>query len=243
VATLVEPRDPGGILQHAAAVLGLGVDEFRDLPLPHQRRGMRPGGRVGEQHLHVARAHVLAVELVGAARVAGDPADDVDVIGVVEPGGRERWALSIWTWTSAKFRAGRVAAPAKITSSIPSPRMAVGRFSPITQRSASSRFDLPQPFGPTTPVRPSAITRSVGSTNDLNPFSRSLLNRTCLPRIFRFRSRQCPKRGGGESICTLNAYCSMARIIPNISLRILHMGGRTEQFYAHFSAYLRRTVH
>jgi hypothetical protein len=50
---------------------------------------MRPGGRVGEQHLHVTRAHVLAVELVGAASVAGDPADDVDVIGIVEPGGRE----------------------------------------------------------------------------------------------------------------------------------------------------------
>jgi hypothetical protein len=89
VTTLVEPRDPGGILQHAAAVLGLGVDEFRDLPLPHKRRGMRPGGRVGEQHLHVPGAHVLAVQLVGAARVAGDAADDVDVIGVVEPGGRE----------------------------------------------------------------------------------------------------------------------------------------------------------
>ena len=58
--------------------------------------------------------------------------------------------------TSAKLRApGGVAAPAKITSSIPPPRMAVGRFSPMTQRSASSRFDLPQPFGPTTPVSPS----------------------------------------------------------------------------------------
>jgi hypothetical protein len=109
------------------------------------------------------------------------------VIGVVEPGGRQALALSIWTCTSAKLRAGRVAAPAKITSSMPSPRMAVGRFSPITQRSASSRFDLPQPFGPTTPVRPSAMTRSVGSTKDLKPLSLSLLNRTRLPRIFRFR--------------------------------------------------------
>ena len=27
-------------------------------------------------------------------------------------------------------------------------------LSPITQRRASTRFDLPQPFGPTTPVRP-----------------------------------------------------------------------------------------
>ena len=56
--------------------------------------------------------------------------------------------------TSAWLRAGRAPEPAKITSSMPSPRMAWARFSPITQRSASSRFDLPQPFGPTTPVSP-----------------------------------------------------------------------------------------
>ena len=47
--------------------------------------------------------------------------------------------------------------------------------SPITQRSASSRFDLPQPFGPTTPVNPFSITSSVDSTNDLNPSKRSLV--------------------------------------------------------------------
>src|SRR5471032_550559 len=46
--------------------------------------------------------------------------------------------------------------------------------SPIAQRSASTRFDLPQPFGPTTPVSPGSITSSVGSTKDLNPARRSL---------------------------------------------------------------------
>src|ERR1700704_680355 len=44
--------------------------------------------------------------------------------------------------------------------------------SPIAQRNASTRFDLPQPFGPTTPVRPGSIMKSVGSTNDLNPCRR-----------------------------------------------------------------------
>src|SRR5690242_18259527 len=44
--------------------------------------------------------------------------------------------------------------------------------SPMAQRSASTRFDLPQPFGPTTPVRPFSITKSVGSTNDLKPCRR-----------------------------------------------------------------------
>ncbi len=61
---------------------------------------------------------------------------------------------------------------------MPPPRIAVGLFSPITQRSASSRLDLPQPFGPTTPVRPSAMIRSVGSTKLLNPLRRSLVKRT-----------------------------------------------------------------
>src|SRR5271166_7159746 len=45
--------------------------------------------------------------------------------------------------------------------------------SPITQRNASTRFDLPQPFGPTTPVRPGSIRKSVGSTKDLKPSRRN----------------------------------------------------------------------
>src|SRR6185295_14236715 len=73
---------------------------------------------------------------------------------------------------------GRVPAPAKMTSSMPEPRIEVGRFSPITQRSASSRFDLPQPLGPTIPVMPGSIMSSVGSTKDLKPESRSLSNWT-----------------------------------------------------------------
>src|SRR5579862_5575921 len=42
----------------------------------------------------------------------------------------------------------------------------------MTQRTASTRLDLPQPFGPTTPVRPGSITKSVGSTKDLKPIRR-----------------------------------------------------------------------
>ena len=51
--------------------------------------------------------------------------------------------------------------------------MALCEASPITQRSASTRFDLPQPFGPTTPVSPGSIRKSVGSTNDLKPIRRN----------------------------------------------------------------------
>lgn len=99
----------------------------------------------------------------------------------LNPEGASRSALSRTSDTSAKLRAPLVAAPLKITSSMPDPRIAVGRFSPITQRSASSKLDLPQPFGPTTPVSPSWITRSVGSTKLLKPLSLSLLKRKPRP--------------------------------------------------------------
>ena len=79
--------------------------------------------------------------------------------------------------TSANSRAGRIAVPAKMTSSMPAPRIDLGELSPITQRIASSTFDLPQPFGPTTPVRPGSIRSSAGSTKLLNPESLRRLTR------------------------------------------------------------------
>src|SRR3954447_6756619 len=87
--------------------------------------------------------------------------------------GARRSALSMVSATSAWLREARPAAPAKITSSMPPARMALAELAPITQRSASRRFDLPQPFGPTTPVTPGSIRNSVGSTKDLKPERRS----------------------------------------------------------------------
>jgi len=43
----------------------------------------------------------------------------------------------------------RAAEPLKITSAIDSPRRCLAEISPITQRTESMMFDLPQPFGPT----------------------------------------------------------------------------------------------
>ncbi len=56
---------------------------------------------------------------------------------------------------------------------MPPARIALAELAPITQRSASRMFDLPQPFGPTTPVSPGSIRKSVGSTKDLKPERRS----------------------------------------------------------------------
>src|SRR6188508_2122668 len=89
--------------------------------------------------------------------------------------------------TSAKSRAGLSAVPAKITSSMPAPRIDLGELSPITQRIASSTLDLPQPFGPTMPVSPSSTRSSAGSTKLLKPESLSLLTCTLL-----YRPPACP---------------------------------------------------
>src|SRR5204862_51767 len=43
--------------------------------------------------------------------------------------------------------------------------------SPITQRSASRMFDLPDPLGPTTQVMPGSRRRVVAEAKDLKPFS------------------------------------------------------------------------
>ena len=41
----------------------------------------------------------------------------------------------------------------------------------MTQRMASTRLDLPQPLGPTMPVRPGSMTSTVSSQKDLKPWS------------------------------------------------------------------------
>src|SRR5215470_20447142 len=90
--------------------------------------------------------------------------------------GADRDELSIAMATSALLRAGRVFEPEKITSSIDAARMDLCEDSPMTQRNASTRLDLPHPFGPTTPVSPGSIAKSVGSTKDLKPSRRSLVS-------------------------------------------------------------------
>src|SRR3569832_75685 len=80
---------------------------------------------------------------------------------------------------SVTLRAGLPALPAKITSSISLPRTEEGRVSPITQRIASNRLDLPQPLGPITAVRPGSTNSSVGSTKDLKPESLRRVNFNC----------------------------------------------------------------
>src|SRR5690606_34424940 len=71
----------------------------------------------------------------------------------------------------------RALEPLKMTSAMDSPRRCLAEDSPITQRTASMMFDLPQPLGPTTAVRFSGNRAVVGSTKDLKPASLILFNR------------------------------------------------------------------
>src|SRR5476649_1011792 len=67
------------------------------------------------------------------------------------------------------LRGGRPAVPAKMTSSILPPRRLLAPCSPITQASASTTLDFPDPFGPTTQVMPGSRRRVVDDANDLKP--------------------------------------------------------------------------
>ena len=75
----------------------------------------------------------------------------------------------------------RALEPEKITSVSESPRRRLAELSPMTQRTASMMFDLPQPLGPTTPVMLVGRCRVVGSTNDLKPDSLIVERRIGVP--------------------------------------------------------------
>ncbi len=100
--------------------------------------------------------------------------------------GRAPSALSMVRDTWALPSGGRPDVPAKITSSIFPPRRVLAPCSPITQASASTTLDLPEPLGPTTAVTPGSKSNVVAEANDLKP-------RTV--RLFRCTGLSFSKRG------------------------------------------------
>ena len=77
--------------------------------------------------------------------------------------------LSMVSSTSARPSGGRPDVPAKMTSSILPPRSDLAPCSPITQASASTTLDLPEPLGPTMQVMPGSSCSVVEEAKDLNP--------------------------------------------------------------------------
>ncbi|MGY3364093.1 hypothetical protein ACVWZL_001218 [Bradyrhizobium sp. GM2.4] len=93
VAAGVQAGHAGGVFQHAAALLGLGLNDLADLALVDESRRARAGGGVGEQNLHVAGAHVAAVDAVDRTGLALDAAGDFQKLAVVHR--RRRGAIGI----------------------------------------------------------------------------------------------------------------------------------------------------
>src|SRR4051794_39800064 len=77
--------------------------------------------------------------------------------------------LSMVRVTSARPSGARPEVPAKMTSSILPPRSDLAPCSPITQLSASTTLDFPDPFGPTTQVIPGSKFSVVAEAKDLKP--------------------------------------------------------------------------
>src|SRR5699024_3336599 len=73
--------------------------------------------------------------------------------------------------TSARPKALRSPAPAKMTSCILPPRRVFALPSPITQARASTTLDFPEPLGPTTAQIPGSNFNVVADAKDLNPLS------------------------------------------------------------------------
>src|SRR4029453_4907684 len=63
---------------------------------------------------------------------------------------------------------------------------------PSTQATASTRFDLPEPFGPTTTVTPGSNSSTVLSANDLKPRGGSALRNTRQALLHRTRFLSAP---------------------------------------------------
>src|SRR5580658_7812083 len=108
--------------------------------------------------------------------------------------GRAPSVLSMVSVTSARPRGGREVVPAKTTSSILPPRSDFAPCSPMTQDSASTMLDLPEPFGPTTQVMPGSSLSEVADAKDLKPRNVRLFRYNCHPPPS--ASRTLPPRAG-----------------------------------------------
>src|SRR5690349_6845060 len=88
-----------------------------------------------------------------------------------------------------------------MTSSILPPRRLLAPCSPMTQASASTTLDLPEPLGPTMQVMPGSRRMVVAEAKDLKPFRVRLLTYTSgsAPWMLRLRiARHCT--GGAVAV-------------------------------------------
>lgn len=126
--------------------------------------------------------------------------------------GRMPWEFSITRVTSANCMGLCFAVPAKMTFSILSLRRTLVRCSPRTQRTASTRFDLPQPFGPTIPITPGENVRRVFLRNDLKPYSSRPLKYTKPLAVWVCHMRSDAEAGNGK-LNTVNHFPQHGKVM------------------------------
>ncbi len=93
VPAAVETGHTGGILEHPAALLGLGIHDLGDLALPDKGRRARASSGILEQDLDIAGARVLAVDAIARALLALNAPRDLDDVALVEVGRRGAGAV------------------------------------------------------------------------------------------------------------------------------------------------------
>ena len=84
VPARMQTGNAGRLFEQRPALLRLGGDQFADLALPHQGGRMGAGRGIGEQQLHVAGPHFLAVDPVDRAGLALDAPRHFEDVGSVE---------------------------------------------------------------------------------------------------------------------------------------------------------------
>ena len=159
-------EDARGLLDEAAALLGRRAQHGVELALPDDDVHLAPEAGVGEQVLDVEQAAALPLIAYSEPPLRNSVREIVTSVYSI---GSAPSVLSIVSDTSARPSGGRPEVPAKMTSSILPPRRDLAPCSPITQARASTTFDLPEPFGPTTQVTPGSRFSVVAEANDLNP--------------------------------------------------------------------------
>ena len=123
LAADVQARDAGGFLQHCRRSAGLAAMTAPIRPWLTSAGECAPVAASANSKRDVLGADVAAVDAVGRAGAALDPADDLAFASAAVVAAAAR---SSRIETSAKSRGGRVAVPAKITSSMPPPRSDLG---------------------------------------------------------------------------------------------------------------------
>ncbi len=160
-------EDAGGLLDDPPPVLGPGVEDGVDLALADDDVLLAADAGVREQLLHVEQPAGHVVDGVLALAGAEERAADGD-LGELDAAAARPSCRSSGRPRPGP-RAGRLAVPAKMTSSIFWLRTELGACAPSTQAMASTTFDLPDPLGPTTTVTPGSSSIVVASANDLKP--------------------------------------------------------------------------